>query len=165
MTFRPMAFALLIAATSPLPAQTAGDLPTTRAGVDAAIAARFAAADTNHDGQIDRAEAAAAIGLAAQAASRRTGTALFDVETGPDGRPRLSLSQDGPLGRHGMFDMLFAQIDVSGDGKLSLAEVQSAARAQFDLIDRNGDGTLSRAELNAAQGQLTLLRQSLNGAH
>jgi hypothetical protein len=165
MIAKPAGLLLMIAMASPLLAQAAGELPTTRAGLDAAIAARFAAADTNHDGQIDRAEAAAAIGLAAQAVSRRSGSALFDVETGPDGRPRLSLSEDGPLGQRGMFDTLFAQIDANDDDRLSLPEVQNAARAQFDMADRNRDGTLSPAELNAARGQLSWLQQSLNGAH
>lgn len=155
---------LLIAMASPLSAQTEGDLPTTRSGLDAAIIARFTAADANHDARIDRSEAAAAIGLAVTAASPRSG-ALFDLETGPDGRPQLSLSDDGPLGQRGMFDMLFTRIDADRDRLLSLAEVQSAARAQFDMVDRNRDGTLSREELNAARGQLSLLQQSLNGAH
>jgi hypothetical protein len=64
-----------------------------------------------------------------------------------------------------MFDTLFAQIDANDDDRLSLPEVQNAARARFDMADRNRDGTLSPAELNAARGQLSLLRQSLNGAH
>jgi hypothetical protein len=64
-----------------------------------------------------------------------------------------------------MFDTVFTQIDTNGDDRLSLPEVQTAARAQFDMADRNRDGTLSRAELNAARGQLSLLQQSLNGAH
>jgi hypothetical protein len=149
-----------------LPAMAmAQDLPTTRAGLDSAVAARFAEADRNHDGVIDRGEAAAVLGIAANAARRPKSQALFDLRTGPDGRPQLSLNDDGPLSSGGMFDMLFTQIDRNNDGKLGLAEVQAAARTRFDAADTNHDGSLSQTELAAARNQLGLLQQALSGAH
>jgi hypothetical protein len=143
----------------------AEDLPTTRPALDSAVASRFADVDTDHDGTIDRREAAAALGVAAPPRQRRPDVqALFNLETGPDGRPRLSLNEDGPLSSRGMFDMVFAQIDRNGDGRLSQPEALAAARARFDAADRNHDGTLSRAEVEAARGQLDLLQRSLSGA-
>jgi len=159
MTMRGWAIGLAM-----LPAvATAQDLPATRAGLDEAVAARFAEADRNHDGLIDRAEAAQALGVVLPAARPRS-QALFDMDTGPDGRPRLSLRQDGPLGSGGMFDMLFGQIDRNRDGRITLAELQGAARARFDMADADHDGTLSRAEIAAARNQLGLLQQALGAA-
>jgi len=156
---------MLVVGMAMLPAMaTAEDLPTTRAGLDSAVAARFAAVDRNHDGVIDRAEAAGALGIAASAALRPKSQALFDLSTGPDGRPQLSLNDDGPLSSGGMFDMLFTQIDRNGDDRLSLAEVRAAARARFDQADTNHDGILNGAELAAARRQLGVLQQALSGA-
>jgi EF hand len=156
---------MLVASVAMLPATAlAQDLPTTRAGLDSAVSARFAEADRNHDGAIDRSEAAAVLGIAASAVARRPKSqALFDLSTGPDGRPQLSLNDDGPLSSGGMFDMLFTQIDRNGDDKLSQTEVQAAARARFDAADINHDGTLSKAELAAARQQLGVLQQALSG--
>jgi hypothetical protein len=156
---------MLMAGMAMVPAMAmAQDLPTTRAGLDSAVAARFAEADRNHDGVIDRSEAAAVLGIAASAASRPKSQALFDLSTGPDGRPQLSLNDDGPLSSGGMFDMLFTQIDRNGDDQLSHTEVQAAARARFDAADTNHDGMLSKAELAAARDQLGVLQQALSGA-
>ena len=108
---------------------------------------------------------AGALGIATSAVARRPKSqALFDLATGPDGRPILRLNGDGPLSSGGMFDMLFTQIDRNGDGRLAMAEVQAAARARFDQADANHDGTLSGAEAGAARRQLGILQQALGGA-
>lgn len=49
-------------------------------------------------------------------------------------------------------DASFADLDVNGDGQLSLEEVRAAApdltEAQFAEYDENGDGTLNEDEFN-----------------
>lgn len=51
-------------------------------------------------------------------------------------------------GPHGpMVD--FAELDVNGDGGLTMEEVTAAAMARFVMADTDGDGALSQAELIA----------------
>lgn len=128
--------------------------------------------DSNNDGVVDRAEAAASPRLAAR----------FDaLDANGDGRLqrdelRGAWKGHGPRGRRGGhgsggIDAL-ARLDTDGDGRVSRGELEAAkaarearaganperhARAghaarpdllaQFDSIDRNRDGLLSRGEL------------------
>lgn len=157
---------LLLAALPAAAVAAAGDeLPTTRTGLDAAVTARFQTADGNRDGQIDRREATTALGLAADALNRRRADGpLFDLQTGPDGRPQIAMREDGPLGSGGMIEMVYASIDRNGDDRLSLNEVRGAALERFDAADRDRDGTLNAEELRRARAQLGMLQRSLTGA-
>ncbi len=147
---------------APLTAAVPEAMPTSRAALDTMVAQRFGTADTNRDGGIDRAEAAAALGMAAaQVARRPSNQPLFNLETGDDGRPRISLNDDGAMGSSGMLDILFNQVDRSRDGKLSQPEVQAAFRQRFDAADRNRDGVLSPAEMQSARGEIEMMRRSL----
>lgn len=47
----------------------------------------------------------------------------------------------GKGGGHG------ARIDTNGDGKITLAESQAAAKARFEKLDANKDGSITQAEV------------------
>jgi Ca2+-binding EF-hand superfamily protein len=150
----------IAAIASPGWAQSAGTIPNSRAGLDQMIAQRFPTVDTNHDGAIDRIEAAEALGIVGQKASGQANVPMFGVETGADGRPRFTIDQRA-FGSAGGLDMLFDHVDRNHDGLIQLSEVQAAARQRFDAADRNHDGKLSQAEMQQAKGEIQLLQQSL----
>ena len=52
----------------------------------------------------------------------------------------------------------FAELDVNGDGGITLEEVTAAATARFAQADTNGDGALSEAELIARAEEEALAR-------
>ena len=151
---------LLLALGGPAMAQ---ELPMTREGLDSVLAQYFAGADRDHDGKLDRAETATALGYARQLLTERRDAEPFVMDVAPDGSARLSLNQKGPLGRAGLLDMVFARADANGDGSLSLAEVQAVAHIAFDAADRDRDGILDDAERAAAQRHVGLLRGLLGG--
>lgn len=155
---RPILLLLLLAAPA-----TAQELPMTREGLDNVLSQYFAGADRNHDGRLDRAETAAALGYAAQVLTARRDPEPFVMDVAPDGRPRLSINENGPIGRGGLIDLIYRRTDADGDGSLSLAEVQALARARFDAADRDHDGILDDGERTAAQRQMGLLQQILGG--
>jgi hypothetical protein len=148
----------LLLAAAPAMAQ---ELPMTREGLDSALAQYFAGADRNHDGRLDRAETADALGFARQILTARRDVEPFVMDVAPDGRPRISLNENGPISRGGVIDLIYRRSDANGDGFLSLAEVQAVGRERFDAVDRDRDGILDEAERAAAKGQMGLLRQLL----
>ena len=107
---------------------------------------RFDAQDTNHDGAIDRSEAAAA------AMSR------FDaLDADHDGR----LTRDEIRGvfkarwqarRDGAQTHRFGKLDANGDGKLTWDEMSARAKARFDALDTNHDGFIDDSEMTQARG-------------
>lgn len=50
----------------------------------------------------------------------------------------------------GMAQLDFAELDLNGDGMLSMDELQAMAETRFAAIDADGDGGLSQEELLAA---------------
>lgn len=153
----------LVAAALAAPAlATAQSLPMTREGLDGALAQYFAGADRNHDGRIDRGEAAEALGYARSFLTTQRDTEPFVMDIGPDGRPRLSLNEKGPLGTGGMIDIAYRLADRDGDERLSLDEVQGAGRMAFDAADKDHDGILDDAEREAAMEKLALFRKVLS---
>ncbi|KKC27745.1 EF-hand domain-containing protein [Sphingomonas sp. SRS2] len=139
----------------------AQELPMTREGLDSALTQYFAGADRNGDGKLDRAETAAVMGFTRSMLTGKRDEEPFVMDVGPDGRPRLTLNENGPLSQGGMADMLYKRTDTNGDGALSVAEVQTAGREAFDLADRDGDGILDDAERAAAQKKIGLLSNIL----
>lgn len=146
--------AALIAA--PLSAQ---QLPMTREGLASAISQYFAGADRNSDGRLDRGETAEALGYARQMLTAQRDIEPFVMDVAPDGRPRLTLNENGPLSRGGIIDLIYRRADANGDGNLSLAEVQALARERFDAVDTDHDGILDDKEREAAEGQMGLFQQ------
>lgn len=142
----------------------AQELPMTREGLDSALAQYFGGADQDQNGTLDRAEAAAALGVAGSMLSGKRDEEPFTMDVGPDGRPRLVLNDNGPLSRGGMLDMLFRRTDRDSSGTLSLAEVQAAARERFDAVDGDHDGILDEQERQAAKQQLGMLKGLLSGS-
>lgn len=141
----------------------AQELPMTREGLDSAIGQYFAGADRNGDGRLDREETAAILGFARSMLAARRDEEPFVLDTGPDGRPRLSLNENGPLSQGGVADMLYRRTDANGDGALSLAEVRAVGREAFDLADRDHDGILDDQEREAAKKKIGLLSRIFGG--
>jgi len=97
---------------------------------------RVRAADTNGDGLISRAEAAALPKLAEK----------FDA---------IDTNRDGQLSRDEMRAFRQASVlrrmgDADGDGRISKAEALAKASERFDRVDSNHDGFISADELKAA---------------
>ncbi len=56
----------------------------------------------------------------------------------------------GPGGNRGMERPAFSELDLNGDGQLTLEELEGQAEARFASHDTDGDGLLSRDELVAS---------------
>lgn len=56
----------------------------------------------------------------------------------------------GPGGQRGIERPAFSDLDLNGDGQLTLEEMQLHREARFAERDTDGDGNLSRAEVIAA---------------
>lgn len=154
-------FAVAVAALPSI--ALAQELPMTREGLDSAIGQYFAGADRNGDGRLDREETAAILGFARSMLTARRDDEPFILDVAPDGRPRLSLNENGPLSQSGVADMLYRRTDADGDGALSLAEVRAVGREAFDLADRDHDGILDDQEREAAKKKIGLLTKVFGG--
>lgn len=115
------------------------------------LGGRFADADANRDGSIDRSE------FAAYELLRENDNA----QTAPPGRGgsgRPGSDQTPPSGA-APGDALFKGLDRDDNGQLSRAEAQEfrSLTEGFDKADQNGDGDISRSEFSAFE-------QATNGA-
>lgn len=149
--------------------------PTTRAEVTQKTAERFKKMDLNGDGVVDLTDGElrrkqmlaridtdgnGAISKAEREAARearQVKRAEWREERGIEDKAR-----DGKRGKRGMRGMrggnrgqmggggMMMRADANGDGRLTLAELQSHALARFDRVDTNSDGTISDAERKAA---------------
>ena len=96
------------------------------------------AADTNHDGYVDRVEYL-----------RRLTEAFFFVDVNKDG---FLTNREIQQTIAGADPQRVAEADVNKDGKLSMYEFQKAIARGFDEADNNGDGLLSMEEVKARWG-------------
>lgn len=96
------------------------------------------AADTNHDGSVDRVEYL-----------RRVTEAFFFVDVNKDGFLTNSEIQQTIAGAD---PQRIVAADSNKDGKLSMYEYQKAIARSFDEADSNGDGLLSMEEVKARWG-------------
>ena len=158
---RSLAAMALIAATPAL----SQELPITAEGLASALSQYFAGADHNQDKRLDRGEAAEALGFARSLLTARRDPEPFVMDVAPDGRPRLSLNENGPLSTGGMADLAYRLADRDGDTLLSIAEVQAMGRAAFNAADRDHDGILDERERQGAMEKLRLFRGVVDAAH
>jgi Ca2+-binding EF-hand superfamily protein len=136
-------------------AQT-GPKPVTRADFLKTIDGRFAAADTNKDGGLTKAELVtlqqkelqqAKAGLNQQLMSR-----FKQLDTNKDGAlsPQEFAAIAPPMRTAETPDQLLKALDSNGDGKISNAEFRAPQNAKFNKIDSNRDGVATLEELRAA---------------
>lgn len=57
---------------------------------------------------------------------------------------------------------ILVKLDPSGDGQLTVEEMESLVRTAFKLIDTDGDGVIERNEFTAQQEMIMQSRQELN---
>jgi hypothetical protein len=150
--------------------------PQTRAAVQARVQERFARADANRDGFVTQdeisARAEARRGERQERLGERRGQRFEQLDTNHDGsisRAEFDSPRAGPGGERrgqrfahrggrgggmmmgGFGGRAFAMMDSNRDGRVALAEAQSAALQRFDRVDSNRDGTISLEERQAAR--------------
>lgn len=129
--------------------------PVARADLIKALNSNFAAADTNHDGFLSRAEIDAAEAKALQqlqAARERQLRAEFNqLDTNHDGQ--LSFQEfvaiAGSVKANETTDQILGRLDKNHDGKVSPDEYLAPNLRKFDAADANHDGIVTPAELSA----------------
>ena len=55
-----------------------------------------------------------------------------------------------------------AKADTNGDGKITLAESQAAAKTRFDNLDKNKNGAITKDELPSGRGEKLFERADAN---
>ena len=156
---------ILAAAAAVLPgaalAQTAPAAPNPipRAAFIKNVDTRFGAIDTNHDGNLSKAEVDAEQNREAQLATANFRKKLQDQFT------RLDTNKDRQLSLQEFIaviptirpsestDQVIARLDSNHDGKISAEEYRAPQAARFARIDTNHDGVVSPAELKASGGK------------
>ena len=125
-----------VSLASPALAQPAlPDRPISRTEISAAVKAKFAQIDTNHDGVVSRAEFEAF----------RARMASGDVDRGNGAAAFVH------IGGH-----WFERSDANGDGRVTLAEATGRPLEMFDMADTNHDGVVSLQERKLAMMLMSL---------
>jgi len=162
----------------------------TRAEVQAHVAQMFARLDANRDGFVTKAEADAMKGQLHDHMGNRFKAPMPGAPGAPGINPaqafdRVDANHDGVItrdefaaaphpgmqmmrvrmarGMGGMARMggkMFERADANRDGRVSLAEAQTAALAHFDRADLNHDGQLTPQERQQAHQQMRAMRRA-----
>ena len=107
------------------------------------MAERLKAADTNTDGLISRAEAAALPRLAQR----------FDgIDANRDGQVSAEELRAAHAAHRGGKGRMFKRADADNDGRVSQQEFMARAASRFQRIDADGDGFVTREEAAAGRG-------------
>lgn len=136
-------------------ARVAAEIERERAAQVEQTKARFAALDTDKNGQISRGEFDAAGEKTWQGGQKALASKASDAKAAPqreaktaagaqrfDNQPRSRLGMPTSHTAAGFLELY----DENGDGKVDRAEYQRVRDAQFARTDRNGDGQLSLEE-------------------
>jgi Ca2+-binding EF-hand superfamily protein len=112
--------------------------------------AMFDKLDANHDGSISRQEF-----MAAQSQIHERRVVVMRESGGPEGAgapggPDTRMRAHGMSMGMGFGGRMFDMADANHDGRVSLAEAQTAALAHFDKADLNHDGKLTPEERQQA---------------
>lgn len=146
-------------ATAAQPSANAGPRPVSRAELIKTLDAKFAAADTDHDGSLSLAEIQAAEARDLQAAQARR-KAQIEAEF-----RRLDTNKDGQLSLAEFSaaipdvrasetpQQILQRYDANHDGKVSPEEFRSPQLRAFDAADLNHDGVVTPDELRRFQAQ------------
>ena len=140
-----LAISLALAAGAAFAATPATDHDNRRAQWRAEAQARFAAADADRDGRLDRVEA--------QAVNARLAERFDLLDANADGEltpEEMRSARHGGHRRGGFLAGLVKGMDDDGDGAISRAELGDKMpkwSEQFARIDSDADGRLSREEL------------------
>jgi hypothetical protein len=162
-----LTFAALLLASGLCGAQTATDPQRDArwAEREAQAQARFAAADVDKDGGIDRVEARALGPRVVDHFDRVDGNKDGSLDARELGRARAHARAQGHQGqaRKAFLRGLFIGLDDDGDGAISRAELGDKLpklAASFAQIDRDSDGRISKEEMRAHRMQRQAERQA-----
>jgi Ca2+-binding EF-hand superfamily protein len=118
----------------------------------------FERLDTDHDGQLTKAEFTAASG------QRGRGKRVAQNDDAGAGVARHGRGHGRRAGRMGMMGMA-RMADADRDGAITQAEFQTAALQRFDTMDANKDGQVTQAERAAVRAQMKARWQQGSGQH
>jgi hypothetical protein len=145
------------AQTPAQPAAKPAPQQVTKAQYTQDIDRRFAAVDTNKDGQLSKEEVAAAQAKALQQAqameTQQIEADFKKLDTNKDGS--LSLAEFTAVApsvkSNETPEQVIAGLDTNKGGTISAAEYRGPRVANFDKADSNHDGILTAAEVNATR--------------
>lgn len=141
--------------TQPLPMQR----PLKRSDFVRTVDDRFAAMDTNHDGQVTKAELFAdqqkELEQARAKIVQQMQIRFRALDTNRDGQLSFQefLALAPTLRPMESADQLLQRLDSNHDGKVSAGEFRASELAKFNKLDANHDGILTPDEVKAAGGQ------------
>ena len=133
--------------------------PIPRAQYVQTVDNRFNAADTNHDGQVTKAELAVLEQRDLENAKAKLNqqlTVSFNrLDTNHDGKLSLQefLGAAPPVRQSETPDQTIAKLDTNHDGKVSAQEFRAPEIAKFNRVDANHDGIVTPQEIQAARGK------------
>ncbi len=126
-----------------------------REGAMADPTAAFDRLDANKDGMISRDEFAKAREMRIERSVEMRGAAPQAEGRRGEGRGGRHMMRMGGMGGHGA---MMKMADANNDGKVSLAEMQTAAVRHFDMMDTNRDGKLTPEERRGAMQKMHEMR-------